>query len=82
MGILKELKFYSSLTQRKSRAESGLFLAEGRRVVEDGLRTGCPCEVVFVREGFFGRHEETDALLSVANTVILNEKDLDRKSVV
>jgi TrmH family RNA methyltransferase len=80
MGITKDLKFYSSLKLRKNRAETGLFLAEGRRVVEDGLRSGCPCETVFVREGFFGRHEETDALLSVANTVILDDRDFMKLS--
>jgi TrmH family RNA methyltransferase len=80
MGMPGDLKFYSSLKQRKTRSESGLFLAEGRRVVEDGLRSGCPCEAVFVREGFFGRHEETDALLSVANTVILSDRDFMKLS--
>ncbi|MDX9958406.1 MAG: TrmH family RNA methyltransferase, partial [Spirochaetia bacterium] len=80
MGVARDLKFYSSLKVRKNRAESGLFLAEGRRVVEDGLRSGCPCELVFVREGFFGKHEETDALLSVANTVILGERDFSKLS--
>lgn len=44
------------------------------------MRSGCPCETVFVREGFFGRHEETDALLSVANTVILGDKDFMKLS--
>ncbi len=80
MSTPKDLKFYDSLKLRKTRAESGLFLAEGWRVVEDGLRSGCPCEAVFVREGFFGRHEETDALLSVANTVIIGDKDFMKLS--
>lgn len=80
MGTTRDLKFYTSLKLRRNRAESGLFLAEGRRVVEDGLRSGCPCELVFVREGFFGKHEETDALLSVANTVILGERDFSKLS--
>ena len=80
MGTYKDLKFYASLKQRKTRSESGLFLAEGRRVVEEGLRSGCPCEAVFVREGFFGKHEETDALLSVANTVILGDRDFSKLS--
>ncbi len=72
------LKFYASLKQRKAREESGLFLAEGRKVVEEGLRSGCPCDAVFVREGFYGRYEETDALLSGANAVLLSEREFDR----
>lgn len=71
----RNLKFFASLKTRKARLESGLFLAEGRKIVEEGLRSGCPCEAVFVREGFYGRHEDTDALLSTAHAVVLPERD-------
>ncbi|HAX37770.1 MAG: hypothetical protein A2087_07480 [Spirochaetes bacterium GWD1_61_31] len=67
-----------SLKQRKARQESGLFLAEGRKVVAEGLEAGCPCRAVYVREGFFGQHEETDALLSAANTLVLGEREFNR----
>jgi len=70
-----DLKFSISLKQRKARQESGLFLAEGRKVVEEGIESGCPCRAVYVREGFFGRYGETDAVLSTVNTVVLSEKD-------
>jgi TrmH family RNA methyltransferase len=75
-----DIRFYAGLKQRRNRADSGLFLAEGRRLIEDGLRSGCPCEVVFVREGFFGRYPETDALLSLSNSVVLGERDFVRLS--
>lgn len=73
-----DLKFYASLKQRKYRELSGLFLAEGRKLVEEGLRSACPCAAVFVREGFYGRHEETDALLSAAPAYLLAERDFDK----
>lgn len=73
-----DLRLYASLKQRKARAETGLFLAEGRKIVEEGLRSSCRCEAVLVREGFFGQHEETDALLSLARTVVLGERDFQK----
>jgi len=72
------LKFYASLKDRKARAESGLFIAEGHKVVQEGLRSGCPCEAAFVREGFFGENEETDRLLSNQNVELLGEQDFRR----
>lgn len=70
-----ELKRYASLKQRKARAESGLFLAEGHKLVREGLESGCPCEIAFVREGFFGDDEETDRLLSNRRVEILGEQE-------
>jgi len=73
-----DLKFYGTLHQRKARLESGLFLAEGRKLVEEGLKSGCPCPAVFVREGFYGQYEDCDALLSQALTTLLPPKEFDR----
>lgn len=78
MSANAELRRYIPLKDKKARDESGLFLAEGRKVVEEGLRSGCPCERVFVREGFYGRYEETDALLSRAPALVLDDKDFSR----
>jgi TrmH family RNA methyltransferase len=74
------LKFYASLKDRGARAESGLFLAEGRRIVEEGLKSTCACEAAFVREGFFGQDEETDRLLSDRNVEVLDEREFRRLS--
>ena len=78
MFTKSRLKFYASLKDRKARAESGLFIAEGHKIVQEGLRSGCPCEAAFVREGFFGDNEETDRLLSNQNVAVLGEKDFRR----
>ena len=74
------LGFYASLKDRRSRAESGLFIAEGRKMVEEGLNSPCPCEIAFVREGFFGHDEETDRLLSNRAVEVLDERDFRRLS--
>ena len=75
-----QLKFYASLKNRKAREESGLFIVEGHKIVEEGLRSTCPCAQAFVREGFFGRDEETDRLLSNRNVEVLDEKEFRRLS--
>ena len=73
-----ELKRHVALKERRTRQESRLFLAEGRKIVCEGLQSGCACPVVYVREGFFGQYEEADSLLSAANTVVLAERDFAR----
>jgi TrmH family RNA methyltransferase len=70
-----DLKFYASLKNRNIRAESGLFIAEGHKVVQEGLASDCPCEIAFVREGFFGDDEESDRLLSNRRVEILGEQE-------
>lgn len=75
-----QLKFYASLKDRAARSESGLFIAEGHKTVQEGLRSGCPCEATFVWEGFFGENEETDRLLSNQNVELLGEQDFRRLS--
>jgi len=70
-----DFKLSLSLKNRKTRYEHGLFLAEGRKIVTEGLQSGCPCQAVYVREGFFGHFEAVDSLLSTANTIILPEAE-------
>jgi TrmH family RNA methyltransferase len=72
------LKAYAALKDRKARAESSLFIAEGVKTVAAGLESDCPCEIAFVRSGFFGRDEEADRLLSKAPVEVLDDKDFRR----
>lgn len=69
------LKTYASLKDRKGREETGLFIAEGRKIVGEGLRSDCRCEAILVREGFFGKDEEADRLLSNRAFEMLDEAD-------
>jgi TrmH family RNA methyltransferase len=74
------LKFYASLKDGRARGESGLFIAEGHKTVQEGLKSACPCEAAFMREGSFGDDEETDRLLSNRNVELLDEQEFRKLS--
>ncbi len=76
-----QLRFYASLKDGKARAGSGLFLAEGHKIVREGLKSSCPCEIAFVREGHFGDDEETDRLLSNRKVEVLGEEEFRKLSL-
>jgi RNA methyltransferase, TrmH family len=73
-----QLKFYASLKDRRARAESGLFIAEGHRIVQEGLKSACACPVVFARDGVLGQNQETNRLLSGRNVEVLGEQEFRR----
>ena len=54
----KELKYYQSLLLKKNRKAEGKFLAEGKRLVLDGLESESECEIIFITKGFFNDHED------------------------
>ncbi len=47
-----ELKYYSSLLIKKYRNQEDKFIAEGLKIVEEGLNSSYKCEVVFVTSAF------------------------------
>ncbi len=47
-----ELKYYSKLLQKKYRASENKFICEGKRLVEEGLTSNFPCEIVCYTEEF------------------------------
>jgi TrmH family RNA methyltransferase len=73
-----QLKFYAGLKERKARAETGLFLVEGHKVVGEGLKSACPCEAIFVRRGFSGRDGVTEELLHHPKATVLDPDDFNR----
>jgi TrmH family RNA methyltransferase len=73
-----QLKFYATLKERKPRTESGLFIVEGHKVVNEGLRSPCRCEAILVRKGFTARDEETGRLLAHPRAAVLDEADFNR----
>ena len=64
MATRTEIKFYSSLKQRKNRAESRLFIAEGRKIVEEGLKSSCGCIGLFVEAGAAAKNPALEALIA------------------
>lgn len=47
-----ELKYYTSLLQKKYRKRENKFIAEGKRLVEEGLKSGRQCEVVLISRSY------------------------------
>lgn len=47
-----ELKYYSSLLQKKFRYEEKKFIAEGKKLIEEALAAGFECEAVFCDHHF------------------------------
>ncbi len=53
MSITKnELKYYSSLLLKKNRDEDNKFIVEGKKIVEEGLKSDFQLERLFVTNGF------------------------------
>ncbi len=52
MVTKNELKYYSSLLQKKSRDENKKFIVEGKKVVFEGLQSRCKSEIIFVLDQF------------------------------
>jgi RNA methyltransferase, TrmH family len=53
-----ELKYYSSLLQKKYRSAERKFIVEGRKIVEDGLGSNFKCEIIFVTNKFKDDNED------------------------
>lgn len=57
-----ELKYYSSLLIKKFRNSGNKFLAEGKKIVAEGLNSNLRCELVFVTHDF---HESESDFMNV-----------------
>ena len=73
-----QLKFYASLKDRRARTENGLFIAEGHKIVKEGLKSACPCAAIFMRRGFSGHDEETAQLMTRQPVQVLDELEFNK----
>ena len=53
-----ELKYYASLLKKKYRDEYNKFLAEGIKILEEGLASNYNCELVFLTHQFKDSHQD------------------------
>ena len=53
-----ELKYYSSLTQKKFRNRENKFIVEGNKIVEEGLDSRSTCEIVLVSNQYYDENQE------------------------
>jgi RNA methyltransferase, TrmH family len=58
-----ELKYYASLKQKKHRKQENKFLAEGEKVVLEGITAKYPCELVLMTSEFHSRNEDIAGLI-------------------
>ena len=58
------VRLIRSLTRKKGREESGLFVVEGERAVVDALAAGVQPDAIVVREGFVPDAEQLTAVLA------------------
>ncbi|MBS4035913.1 MAG: RNA methyltransferase [Ignavibacterium sp.] len=52
-----ELKYFASLNQKKFRRLENKFLAEGEKIVSEGLSSGFPCEIVLTTNDFINGND-------------------------
>lgn len=76
-----DIKYYSSLLQKKERKEENKFIIDGKRIVEEGLKSNYECELVIVSNTFSEDYSEyVSSLLKNFNTEIVNNKDFEKLS--
>lgn len=75
------LKYYSSLLQKKYREEENKFIAEGLKVVEEGLNSSYKCEIIFIRNDFQDIEKSLQYITNKGiELVTLSEKEFSRIS--
>lgn len=65
-----ELKYYSSLLRKKERDEEGKFIAEGKRIVEEGLRSNFNCEILILTDSFLEKNERFLTNYSIRGEIV------------
>lgn len=74
-----ELKYYSSLNQKKFRNKEDKFIVEGSKIVEEGLNSPFKCDVILVTQQYF--EENRNYLQKIVKKIrleILNNLDFTR----
>jgi len=72
-----EIKYYSSLLKKKYRNSERKFLAEGKKIVEEGLNSKFFCEKIFVSQKFFV-NSRSKKIFKTSEYEILNKSELLR----
>ena len=72
-----KLKYYSSLLKKKYRQKEKKFIAEGERLVKEGINSSYFTEAVFVTNDYLNENEDFEKLTSRKNIpcFILSKKD-------
>ena len=76
-----ELKYYTSLLQKKFRNSENKFLAEGKKIVLEGLKSHCRIDKIFVTEKFLEKEKEYTKRLRSLKTEIIKVKSQDFRRI-
>ncbi|HLG31472.1 MAG TPA: RNA methyltransferase [Ignavibacteriaceae bacterium] len=77
-----QVKYYSSLLQKKNRFKEKKFLTEGLKNVEEGLNSSYECELIFVTNKFTEENEDYLKRIraKTGNIISLKQKELQKIS--
>jgi TrmH family RNA methyltransferase len=76
-----ELKYYSSLLKKKFREEEKKFIAEGEKIVIEGLKSNFNCEKIFTTHEFYkNKKDYLDDLFSNVKIEIIKNQDFKKIS--
>jgi len=76
-----ELKYYSSLLQKKFRSTENKFLVDGKKVVLEGLQSRFECEIIFITPKFSEEEKEYLNRIKSLNARIEILKSIDFKRI-
>ncbi|MHB1688146.1 MAG: TrmH family RNA methyltransferase [Ignavibacteriaceae bacterium] len=77
-----DLKYYSSLLNKKFRQEENKFIVEGEKIVNEGLDSNFTCEVIFLSKSFAEENGDfvTRLKKEKQNFEIIKEKEFEKLS--
>lgn len=76
-----DIKFYQLLSIKKFRHEKKLFIAEGLRLISDGLNSNFFCDIFFVTDEFANQHKSLIKLASKKQIRIERIKNSDMQKI-
>jgi len=76
-----ELKYFSSLAIKKFRDKENKFIAEGLKIVKEGLESNYDCKAIFVTEDFIESHHEFYQSAKIKNINIYQLDAIDFKKI-
>lgn len=75
-----KIKLIQSLSRKKNRDESGLFLVEGNKMVEEAIRSGFKIELLACTPDFADQHREIEKL--AAEIIITDNESITKASLL
>lgn len=74
----KEIKYYSSLLQKKFRQQEMKFIAEGDKLVTEAIESGCVPELILTTDSFFNEQQDYFGSLKDFRIEMIKAADLKK----